>query len=152
MRGRARVEQTTESTSTPPRSGTPGPAGWTVLCAALDRAGSRAELIDVLNPARFVADETATRWAVVSAEHLAAVAGRSGIAATQRHVDETVAAELDRHCRRLGIRPAVPLAQFVVAWGALGGGLALLHAADPATDVSGAAAGVIGALLPADAA
>ena len=119
------------------------------LRAALDRAGSRAELLEVLNPAAFVRDPAAARWTVVSAEHLAAVAGRSAHqAATQRRLDEAVAADLDRHCRRLGIRPAVPLEQFVVAWSALGGGLALLHAVDPSTDVATVAAGVLAALLP----
>ncbi|UWZ59914.1 TetR family transcriptional regulator [Dactylosporangium aurantiacum] len=121
------------------------------LRAALDRATSREELLAVLNPAVYV-QRTATRWTAVSAEYLAAVAGRpehaAALAATQRRLDETVAADLDRHCRRLGIRPALPLRDLVVAWGALGGGLALLHAADPATAVGEVAAGVLAVLLP----
>jgi AcrR family transcriptional regulator len=117
------------------------------LRTALERAATRDELLAVLNPAGYV-HEAAARWTSVSVEYLAAVAGRpehaAALAATQHRLDETVAADLDRHCRRLGIRPAVPVAQLVVAWGALGGGLALLHAVDPATD----AAGVLAVLLP----
>jgi AcrR family transcriptional regulator len=121
------------------------------LRAALDQATSRDELLRVLNPVAYV-HETAARWTAVAAEHLAAIAGRpehtAALAATQRRLDETVAADLDRHCRRLGIRPAMPLPQLVVAWGALGGGLALLHAVDPGTDVATVAAGVLAVLLP----
>ncbi|MEV4508461.1 TetR/AcrR family transcriptional regulator [Dactylosporangium sp. NPDC049525] len=121
------------------------------LRAALDQVGSRDELLRVLNPAGYVHD-TATRWTAVSAEYLAAVAGRpehaAALAATQHRLDETVAADLDRHCRRLGIRPAVSLPQLVVAWGALGGGLALLHAVDPGTDVAAVAGGVLAVLFP----
>lgn len=126
-------------------------AHLTGLRAALAGATGRDELLAVLNPVVYV-QQTAARWTAVSAEYLAAVAGRpehaAALAATQRRLDEAVAVELDRHCRRLGIRPAVPVRRLVVAWGALGGGLALLHAVDPATDVAAVAADVLAVLLP----
>ena len=84
-------------------------------------------------------------------EFLVAVSGQAehaaALAALQRRVDAEVAALLARHCARLRVRPAVPLAELVVAWGAMGGGLALLHALDPATDVAGIAAGVMAVLF-----
>src|SRR6187200_3303119 len=45
------------------------------LRAALDGATSRDELLAALNPAVYV-QQTAARWTAVSAEYLAAVAGR----------------------------------------------------------------------------
>lgn len=121
------------------------------LRTALERVGSRAELVALLNPGAFTRDEDARRFTVVGAEYLAAIAGQpshaAALAALQHHHDAEVTALLRHHCARLRVRPAVPLEHLVVAWGAMGGGLALLHAVDPATDVAGIAAGVIDALF-----
>jgi AcrR family transcriptional regulator len=119
---------------------------------ALDRATCHEELVAALNPSGFVHDHEAARWTVVSAEFLAAIAAQpqhaAALVALQRRLDEAVVALLTRHCHRLRIRPAVPLPQLVVAWGALGGGLALLHAVDPATEVATIAASVLAVLFP----
>jgi AcrR family transcriptional regulator len=121
------------------------------LQVALERAGDRDELLAVLNP-RNVADDEASRWAVVSAESLAAMAGHaqyaSGVAALQKRHDAAVTELLERRCAQLGLQPAMPLRHLVVAWGALGGGLALVHTIDPGTDVAAVMAGVLAALFP----
>ncbi|UWP87115.1 TetR/AcrR family transcriptional regulator [Dactylosporangium fulvum] len=119
---------------------------------AFDRAGSRAELLAALDPGAFARDDEAARWTLTSAEYLAAVAAQpahaAALAALQRRLDGELAALLTRHCRRLGIRPAMPVPQLVVALGAFGGGLALLAATDPATDAAGVSAGLLDVLLP----
>lgn len=139
---------------------------------ALDQVTSRAELLAAFSPTDVVSAGNvstdvvsagdvstdvvsagdAARWTVVSAEFLAAIATHpthaAALAASQRHLDEEVAGLLAPHCRRLGIQPAVPLPQLVVAWGAMGGGLALLNVVDPTTDVPAIAAGVLAVLLP----
>jgi len=121
------------------------------LRTAIERVTCHAELVALLNPGGFVHDEDARRWTVVAAEFLAAIAGQpehaAALAALQRRVDAEVAALLARHCARLRIRPAVPLPHLVVAWGAMGGGLALIHAMDPTTDVAAIAAGVVAVLF-----
>lgn len=122
------------------------------LRAALDRAGSRDELVAALEPGGFARGGEATRWAVTSAEYLAAVAGQpehaGALATLQRRLDGEFAALLEHHCRRLRIRPALPVPALVVALGAFGGGLALLAALDPGVDVDGVSAGLLAVLLP----
>jgi AcrR family transcriptional regulator len=119
---------------------------------ALARARTRDELLATLNPT-VAADEETIRLALVSAEFLAATSGRpepaAAVATIQRRLDQALADLLATHCDRLLVRPAVPLPQFVTAWGAMGGGLALLRAVDPTTDVTTIQAGVLAALLPA---
>jgi AcrR family transcriptional regulator len=119
---------------------------------ALAQVGTRDELLATLNPAA-AADADTTRLALVSAEFLAATAARPGpaaaVAAIQRRLDQALTDLLAAHCDRLLVRPAIPLPQFVTAWGALGGGLALLRAVDPTTDAATVLAGVLAALLPA---
>ncbi|GGM54404.1 helix-turn-helix domain-containing protein [Dactylosporangium sucinum] len=130
------------------------------LTAAFEAATTRADLLDALDPARFARrDNTpaapgpvdgaeAGRWALLGAEYLAAVAGQpehaARLVALQHRLDAGLAALLARHCPRLGVRPAVPIPALVVALGAVGGGLALLAAADPSLD----AGAVADALLP----
>jgi AcrR family transcriptional regulator len=122
------------------------------LETALGQVSSREDLLATLNPAT-ERDDEAARWAVVSAESLAAIAGQpqhaAAFSAIQRHLDQTVTALLERHCHRLGLQPAIPVTHLVMAWGALGGGLALLRALDPDTPVAATAASVLAALLPA---
>ena len=122
------------------------------LRAVLDLVTSHEELVAALNPSIVLTDADAARWTTVSVEFLAAIAGRpehaAAVAALQRRHDHGVVALLERHCQRLRVRPAVPLAEFVVAWGALGGGLALLRAVDPTIDATAVAASVLAVLLP----
>ncbi|QFZ18181.1 TetR/AcrR family transcriptional regulator [Saccharothrix syringae] len=119
----------------------------------LDRAADREDLLAALTPVD-PPDEDAARWSAAAAEVLAATAGRPGAAAAvadaQRRHDERLAALLERHCARLRLRPAMPLPQVVVALGALGVGLALRRAVDPAADVAAATAGVLAAVFPAE--
>jgi AcrR family transcriptional regulator len=108
-----------------------------MLRGAVEAAGSRAELLAALDPGAFARDGDGARWTLAGAEHLAAVAGQpvhaAALAGLQRRLDGELAALLTAHCERLGIRPAMPVPQVVVALGAFGGGLALLAALDTAT-------------------
>lgn len=119
---------------------------------ALAQVTTRADLLATLDPSRAVSTDDAPRWTVVSAEYLAAIsehpAHAAALTALQRRLDQAVVDLLTRHCQRLHLRPAMPLPHLVVAWSALGGGLALLAAVDPTTEVSAITAGVLAALLP----
>jgi AcrR family transcriptional regulator len=123
-----------------------------VLRHAVRQAGTRDDLLAVLNPGQAVADPDTARWAVVSAEAMAALTARpqhaARFAAVQRRLDDELVALLADCCRRLGLRPSMPLPHLVVAWGALGGGLALRHALGEPTDVAAVAAGALAAFLP----
>ncbi|GAA1283228.1 TetR/AcrR family transcriptional regulator [Saccharothrix xinjiangensis] len=116
----------------------------------LGRASSREELLGALTPVG-PPDEEAARWSAATAEVLAATAGQPGVAeavaAAQHRHDERFAELLDRHCDRLGVRPALPVPVVVAALGALGIGLALRRAVDPGADVGAITGGVLGALL-----
>ncbi|MBL7261921.1 TetR/AcrR family transcriptional regulator [Paractinoplanes lichenicola] len=121
------------------------------LTEAVGGARDREELVAALNPGRALEDPDAARWALVSAEAAAALAGRpehaGRLATAQAALDRELAGLLTEACERLGLRPAVPVPQLVTAWGALGAGLVLRHAADGRTDVTGIATGILGALL-----
>ncbi|MET7403712.1 helix-turn-helix domain-containing protein [Dactylosporangium sp. NPDC005572] len=123
----------TATTTSPAEAGerAPGPVG-------ADEEGA----------AGLVGEHDVARWAVVGAEYLAAVANQpehaARLVALQHRLDAALAGLLAEHCPRLGVRPAVPIPELVVALGAFGGGLALLAAADPALD----AGAVSDALLP----
>ena len=123
------------------------------LRAALRRVGTRAALLATLNPGAAVADPGLTRWALVSAEAMAALGAKpedaARVAAVQVRFDGEMVTALGDCCDRLGLRPAMPLPQLVAAWGALGAGLAMRHALDDTTDLAAVAAGVLAALLPA---
>ncbi|MGH8876375.1 MAG: TetR/AcrR family transcriptional regulator [Stackebrandtia sp.] len=122
-----------------------------VLRDALERAGNRDELVAALAMSGNT-DEDATRWSVVSAEFLAAAVAqpeRAGAAVdAQRRREGEIATVLVRHCDRLGIRPAVPLLQAVIALGALGGGLSLRAVVDPGVDAAAVASVVVAAVFP----
>lgn len=122
------------------------------LAAALDHVTTRDELLAILNPDATL-DASADRWAMVSAESLAVLAGQPehahAVAAVQQRLDQAAAGLLTQCCQRLGIHPAVPITQLVAAWSAMGAGLTLLRIVDPATDVAGTIAGVLALLLPA---
>jgi AcrR family transcriptional regulator len=122
------------------------------IAAALDRVGSREELLVVLNPGNVPDEDEAARWAVASAESLSVMAAHprhaAAVAAIQKRFDTEVTGLLERHCERLVLRPAVPLPQLVVAWGAMGAGLVLRHAVDPGTDVAAIMASVLAAVFP----
>ncbi|MFD4641790.1 TetR/AcrR family transcriptional regulator [Lentzea sp. NPDC058436] len=96
------------------------------LRKALGRTGDRDDLIAVLSGA---ANEEAAKWTAVAAEVLAATAQQPGIAAQvaalQRRHDAQVVALLTEQFERLGLEPALPVEQLVVAVGSLGIGLAL---------------------------
>jgi hypothetical protein len=70
------------------------------------------------------------------------------VVAAQRRHEEGIVALLDKHCRRLGIRPALPLPHVVVALGAMGGSLTLRRGLDPETDVAAVVAGVLATVFP----
>ncbi|TDV46386.1 TetR/AcrR family transcriptional regulator [Actinophytocola oryzae] len=116
------------------------------LAAATDRSG----LVRALTPVTF-ADDEAARWSATTAEFLAAVAGQAetaaAVVAAQKGHEEQIVAVLDRHCGRLGLRPALPLPHVVVVLGALGGGLALRRGMDPTVDVAAIVAGVLAVVL-----
>ncbi|MBM2622409.1 TetR/AcrR family transcriptional regulator [Actinoplanes sp. LDG1-06] len=118
--------------------------------AALREAGSREELLAALNPGHVAAE--VGRWALVSAEATAALAGRAEhagrVADVQARLDGELGARLTESCDRLGLRPALPVPQLVAAWGALSAGLVLRHAMNDGTDVVAVAAGTLAALLP----
>ncbi|WP_127504394.1 TetR/AcrR family transcriptional regulator [Actinoplanes solisilvae] len=110
---------------------------------ALGEATSRDDVLAVLNPSVAISDPDVTRWAVVSAEALAAGAGKN----EQARFDGELTAALAECCERLGLRPAMPVPHLVAAWGALGGGLMLRHARDDSEDVATIAAGALAALM-----
>lgn len=124
-----------------------------LLRAALDRATGRDDLVAALDPSAIVADGEAVRWTAAGAEYLAAVAGHprhaAPLADLQRRLDDALAELLAAHCRRLGIRPAVPLPRLVVVLGALGGGIALRRALDPTVDPGTVTADLLALALPA---
>ena len=119
--------------------------------AALDRVGERDELLAVLNPGNIDGEDEAARWAVVSAESLPTMAVHpqhaAALAALQNRLDAAVTGLLERHCDRLRLEPAAPVSHLVVAWGAMGAGLALRHAVDPDTDVAAVMASLLAAVF-----
>jgi AcrR family transcriptional regulator len=125
----------------------------TRLCAALDEAGTREQMIAVLVPN--VASGDWTRWSLAAAEYMAAISGRPAdserAVAAQRRNDERVTAALVGCCTRLDIRPAMPLTDMVTVLGSLGGGLTLRGAMDPDTDVATIMSGFLEAMFPAPA-
>jgi len=127
---------------------------WLAIMDALAEADQR-DLVRALTPNAFTDDDEAARWSVTTAEFLAAVAGQPEIAvavvAAQRRHEEEIAVVLERHCRRLRIRPALPLSQVVVVLGAMGGTLALRRGMDPEVDVPAIVAGVVAVMFPAGA-
>jgi len=124
-----------------------------LLDEALAGASDQQELVRALLPVAFADDGEAARWSATTAEFLAAVAGQpetaAAVVAAQKRHEERIVAVLDRHCRRLGLRPALPLPQVVVVLGSLGGGLALRRGMDPDVDVAAILSGVLTVVLPA---
>lgn len=124
-----------------------------LLDEALGRATSQPELVAALTPRALADDADAARWGLAAAEFLAAITRLPEIAATavaaQLRHEEQIVGVLDRHCRRLGVRPAMPLPRLVVLLGAMGGGLTIRHGVDPSTDVAAVAADVLGVMFPA---
>ena len=123
-----------------------------LLREALDRVSSSEELVAALTPSGFVDDEDAARWSMTTAEFAAAVTrlpetAAAAVAAQRRHEEQLVAL-LERHCRRLRIRPALPLPHVVVMLGGLGTSLALRRGVDPATDVAAIVADVLAVVFP----
>jgi len=120
--------------------------------AALDSVGTREELLVILNPGTVPDEGEAARWAVVSAESLPVMAAHpqhaAAVAALQTRLDRAVTGLLERHCERLRLEPAMPLAQLVTAWGAMGAGLVLRHAIDPDTDLAAIVASFLAAVFP----
>ncbi|CAL9447074.1 TetR/AcrR family transcriptional regulator [Streptomyces sp. enrichment culture] len=123
-----------------------------LLGAALDRVSSREELIAALIPSAFTDDRDAARWSTAAMEFMAAVTGNAEAAAVsaaaQRRHEEQIVALLEDACRRLHVKPAMPLGQVVVVLGALGGSLGLRAALDPATDAAALTAGVLAVMFP----
>ena len=123
------------------------------LRTALAAVRTRRQLIAVLDPSAVVRDEEAARWTVAGTEYLVAVANHpehgAALARLQRRHDEAFGSLLQEHCERLGIEPALPIPDLVIALSALGGGLALLCAVDPAVDVAGVGGRLLGVVLPA---
>jgi AcrR family transcriptional regulator len=121
----------------------------------LGTASDRDELITALIPGGPGFGEGEPRWGVAAHEFAAWIAGQPELATTvvaaQRLREERVVEMLERNCARLGIQPVMSLPQVVVLIGALGGGLALRRAVDPATDVRAVEAGVIAAVFPVPA-
>jgi AcrR family transcriptional regulator len=122
-----------------------------LLGEALARATDQQGLVRALTP-NAIADDDGARWGVATAEFVAAVAGQpetaAKVVAAQRRHEEEIVAVLDRHCRRLGIRPTLPLPQVVVLLGALAGGLILRRGMDPEVDVAAIVAGVLTVVFP----
>ena len=118
-----------------------------LLDEALTQAADRRELARALTPNSITDDGEAARWSATTAEFLAAVAGQpetaAAVVAAQKRHEEQIVAVLERHCRRLGLAPALPLPQVVVVLGALGGGLALRRGMDPDVDVAAILSGVL---------
>ncbi|HEX6356939.1 TetR/AcrR family transcriptional regulator [Actinophytocola sp.] len=121
-----------------------------MLDEALAQATDQPGLVRALTPTT-IADD-GTRWGVEAAEFVAAVAGRpdtaAEIVAAQRRHEEQIAAVLDRHCRRLGLRPALPLPDVVVLLGAAAGGLILRRGMDPEVDAAAIVAGLLAVVFP----
>lgn len=123
-----------------------------LLGETLDRSANRQDLIAALTPSTFAGDEAAAKWSTAAMEFMAAVtrhpeAAAASVAAQRLH-EEQIVALLEKACRRLHIRPAMPLEQIVVVLGALGGSLSLRAAVDPATDAAAHAAGVMSIMFP----
>ncbi|HEY1175853.1 MAG TPA: helix-turn-helix domain-containing protein [Phytomonospora sp.] len=122
-----------------------------LLDDALTRAPDHRGLVAALTPDAFTDDADALRWSVTSAEFTAAVARRPDVAAAmvdaQRRHEAEIAAVLERHCARLGIAPALPMAQIVVVLAALGGSLALRRGLDADVDVPEILSGVLGVVF-----
>ena len=125
-----------------------------LLDDALAAANDQRELVRALLPTAFADDDEAARWSATTAEFLAAVAGQpetaAAVVAAQKRHEEQIVAVLDRHCRRLGLRPALPLPRVVVVLGALGGGLALRRGMDPDVDVPAILSGVLDLVFPGE--
>ncbi|GAA2243810.1 hypothetical protein GCM10010232_33550 [Streptomyces amakusaensis] len=123
-----------------------------LLGETLDRVSGREELIAALVPSAFADDQDAARWSTAAMEFMAAVTRHPDAAAVsaaaQRRHEERIVALLEGVCRRLRIRPAMPLEQLVVVLGGLGGSLGLRAAVDPATDVAALAAGFMTVMFP----
>jgi AcrR family transcriptional regulator len=124
-----------------------------LLDKALAQAADQGGLVRALTPEEFADDADAARWSIAAAEFTAAVAGRPETAAAvieaQRRHEEKIVEVLDRHCRRLRLRPALPLPQLVVMLGAMAGTLALRRGMDPHVDVTAIVAGVLTVVFPA---
>lgn len=122
-----------------------------LLGEALEQATDQQGLVRALTP-NAIADDDGARWGVATAEFVAAVAGQpetaAKVVAAQRRHEEEIVAVLDRHCRRLGLRPTLPLPQVVVLLGALAGGLILRRGMDPEVDVAAIVAGVLTVVFP----
>lgn len=123
-----------------------------LLDKALTEATDQQGLVRALTPTEFADDDDAARWTLSAAEFTAAVAGQpetaAAVIASQRGHEEKIVEILDRHCRRLRLRPALPLPQVVVMLGAMGGALTLRRGMDPETDVAAIVAGVLTVVLP----
>ncbi|HEY4022533.1 MAG TPA: helix-turn-helix domain-containing protein [Pseudonocardiaceae bacterium] len=123
-----------------------------LLGEALERVSRQEELVAALTPAGFTDDEDAARWSRTTAEFAAAMTRLPEITeaavSSQRRYEEQVIALLERHCQRLGIRPALPLAQAVVLLSVLNTSLALRRGVDPATDVPAIVANVLAIVFP----
>ncbi|HEY4456955.1 MAG TPA: TetR/AcrR family transcriptional regulator [Pseudonocardiaceae bacterium] len=123
-----------------------------LLGEALDQVSDQRELVAALTPAGFADDADAAQWSRTTAEFAAAVTRLPEIAeaavSTQRRHEEQILALLERHCQRLGIRPALPLSQAVVLLSVLNTSLALRRGVDPATDVPGIVANVLAIVFP----
>ncbi|MFI5610067.1 TetR/AcrR family transcriptional regulator [Amycolatopsis sp. NPDC051903] len=121
------------------------------LRETLARTTTRDDLIAALSPAGSQ-DEDAAKWSAAVAEVLAATAQQpettARVAAVQQQFDDRVAGLLAEHSRRLGLEPALPLAQVVIMLGALGIGLALRRAIAPAGDAAAITAHVLGSVFP----
>ncbi|MFD2795147.1 TetR/AcrR family transcriptional regulator [Promicromonospora vindobonensis] len=126
-------------------------AHLTRLCAALNEAATRGQLVAALLPD--VRSDDGTRWSLAAVEYIAAINGRPADAeramAAQRRNDELVTAALAGCCTRLGIRPVMPLPDLVTVLASLGGSLTLRSAMDPDTDVAAIVSGFIEAMFPA---
>jgi AcrR family transcriptional regulator len=120
-----------------------------MLREILGRVRSRDELITALSPGD---SSYQVRWILASTEFLASVAGKREVAAeivdAQRKREQEIVAVLTALCERIGVRPAMPLSQVVVALTALTGNLVLRQAADPSIDVSAMVNGVLLAIFP----
>ncbi|GAA1698654.1 TetR/AcrR family transcriptional regulator [Fodinicola feengrottensis] len=114
----------------------------------LDGVSSREELVAALSPL----DGVAVQWIQVSAEFLAAAAGRPEIAAAivgaQREREALIVESLTQLCVRLDVRPVMPLPQVVAMLAGLAGSLALRRAIDPSVDAAAITAGVVRAIFP----
>jgi AcrR family transcriptional regulator len=119
-----------------------------LLSEALDQVSDLRGLVETLTPD---ASPESARWIATAMEFAVSVAGQPEIAApiveAQRRHEEQIAALLDHHCRRLGIRPVLPLPQVVVLLSALSGSLSLRSGMDPSVDVAAVMSGTLTALF-----